>query len=148
MPSVSVAARNASKSSRAPSCSNENVERSAGADGNTQMRSGACGMSADGTISRTCWKPQRLKGAVRQLASVTWPSGGGGKSVINAMGSIPARIDDDREILHRLLDQLFRPVARGGVEEQRIARLHEVAAVGVQVSRSEEHTSELQSHSF
>src|SRR5215471_6921178 len=98
MPSVSVAARKESKSRCSPSQSTENRERSAGADGNTQMRSGAWAMSADGTISRTCWKPQRLKGAVRQLASVTWLSGGGGKLVINGMDSIPARIDDDREI--------------------------------------------------
>jgi hypothetical protein len=28
-------------------------------------------MSAEGTSSRTWWKAQRLKGAVRQLASVT-----------------------------------------------------------------------------
>ena len=65
MASVSVAARNAAKSRRAPSCAKENVERSAGADGNTQIRSGASGMSADGMISRTCWNAQRLKGAVR-----------------------------------------------------------------------------------
>src|SRR5215469_10920744 len=115
-----------------------------GADGRTQTRSGACRMSADGTISRTCWKPHWLKGAVRQLASVTWPSGGGGKPVINGMGSISARIDNDREILHRRLDQLFRSVARGRVEEQRIARLHEIAAVGVQVSHlPRQHVDEL-----
>src|ERR1043166_1639809 len=144
MPSVSVAARKPSKSTRSPSCTKENLERSAGADGKTQMRAGAWGISAAGTISRTCWNAQRLKGAVRQLASVTWPSGGAGKAVINGTGSIPARVDDDREILHRRFDQLFRSVARGRVEEQRIARLHEITAVGVQVSHlSGQHVDEL-----
>ncbi len=42
-------------------------------------------MSAEGTISRTCWKAQRLKGGLRQLASVTWPSGAGGKPCINSV---------------------------------------------------------------
>src|SRR5437660_7710527 len=144
MASVSVAARNASKSRRSPSCAKENDDTSAGADGKTQIRSGALGISADGTISRTCWNAHRLKGAVRQLASVTWPSGGGGKPVINGMGSIPPWIDDDREILHRRLDQLFRSVARGRVEEQRVARLHQVTAVGVQVSHlAGQHVDEL-----
>ena len=58
--------------------------------------------------------------------------------------SVTARIDDDREILHRRLEQLFRSVACGRIEEQRIARLHEVAAVGVQVSHfAGQHVDEL-----
>ena len=40
--------------------------------------------SADGTISRTCCNPHRLRGAVRQLANVTWPSGKGGKPFIRS----------------------------------------------------------------
>src|SRR5690349_12249502 len=42
----------------------------AGAGGSGVTRPGSFGMSADGTISRTCWNAQRLKGAVRQLARV------------------------------------------------------------------------------
>src|ERR1700722_19040934 len=44
------------------------------------------------------------------------------------------RIDDDGEISHRRLDQLLGSVARRGVEEQRIARLHHVAAVAVAIA--------------
>src|ERR1700752_3455973 len=40
--------------------------------------------SADGTISRTCWTPHRLGGAVRQLANVTGLPGKAGKPFIRS----------------------------------------------------------------
>src|SRR5690349_5840884 len=45
-------------------------------------------MSAEGTISRTWWNAQRLKGAVRQFASVTCSDAGTGNLVIMVCSSV------------------------------------------------------------
>ena len=44
---------------------------------------GSLAMSAEGTSSRTCWKAHRLKGGVRQFASVTCEPAAGGKPCIS-----------------------------------------------------------------
>ena len=64
--------------------STPNQPRSAGASGRSRGAAGSQAISAVGRISRTCWKAQRLKGGVRQLASVTWRSGAGGNPDIMA----------------------------------------------------------------
>ena len=53
--------------------------------GSGQTRAGSLGMSAVGISSRTWWKAQRLNGAVRQFASVTCPSGGGGNPCMSGV---------------------------------------------------------------
>jgi hypothetical protein len=56
----------------------------------------------------------------------------------------PLRVDDDREVLHGGLDQLLGAVAGGGVEEQGVAGLHQVGAVGVPVAHlAGQHVEEL-----
>jgi len=90
-PSVSVA----SKSSSTPS-----APRSVGVEGQTSAEAGSLAMSAEGTISRTWWNAQWLNGDVRQLASVTWPSGAGGKPCM-------------RVVMGHYLSQLFKAGTEG-----------------------------------
>src|ERR1700688_1232368 len=54
------------------------------------------------------------------------------------------RIDNDRQIFHRRLDQLFRTVTRRRVEKQRIAGFKQIGPVGVTISHfSRQHVDEL-----
>src|SRR5262249_9524290 len=57
---------------------------------------------------------------------------------------LSARVDDDREILHRRLDQFLRPVARGGIEEQRVSWFQKIGPVGMPLAHlARKHIDEL-----
>src|SRR6195952_2323158 len=54
------------------------------------------------------------------------------------------RVDNNRQIFHRRLDQLFRTVTRGRIEKQRIAGFKQIGPVGVPVSHlTRQHVDEL-----
>ena len=92
-------------------------------------------------LCRNFGQTRRALGSDRRAAQKSIPAGrtqlGTGdkfeRLVPNAEPLLP-RVNDDREILHRRLDQFLRPVARCGIEKQRVARFQKIGAVRVPVA--------------
>jgi ABC-type nitrate/sulfonate/bicarbonate transport system permease component len=77
-----------------------------------------------------------------QGAEIVWPRA---RRYRNRRRPLAAtRIDDDGQIGHRRLDQLFRAMTGRGVEEQGVARFHDIGSVGVAITNlAAKHEDEL-----
>ena len=114
MPSVCVAARVAATKVSWPDGVSNATRRSSRRSCNSGLEGPPAGMAAVGRIWRTLLNAHRLKGAVRQFASVTCPDGAGGKPRISPEAGLMTCLRSTRRLGRHLGCPHYSRCARRG----------------------------------